>query len=243
MPKLCKNQYFLECNPKTDKFIHKYLYEEHREGDDYMDKNRFEIRIWSVREITDWQESGIQNISYLVSEVETYCSDNLSDVLHWLKSIGVSYATLNKYAPGGYSPHLFPSFFCIGLFPHVRVFANVYHNGYPMKFTQLPQTGMFSKIPDFTACGYRFKNTGRNHRVKRTHTRRNPTHRNIWGKDAAHSYVNAVECDDLKYDIPNRVLNKWKRKAIDYEYDFWDGKSRARSSKSWKSKKKQHQWE
>ena len=207
-----------------------------------MDKNRFEIQIWSVRKNVDWLDDDIQLVRYSVSEVETFVADNLSDVLYWLNSMGVTYMTLNKYIPGGYSPHVFDSGIYIIQHAYVRTFANVFHNGSLLEFTQLPPSGIFSRKPDFTACGYRFKNVGRNYRVKSTHTRRNPKHRNVWGKDAAHSYINAVECENMEYDIPNQVLDKWKRQAADYEYDIWDGKRRTRNSQSWKSQKKKHQW-
>ena len=207
---------------------------------------KFEIKIWYVRREKIFTEEGDCEITYDISPVETYVSDNLTEVLFYLSQRNIKYENVNKFETGTFCEDSFvqlaSSDFFFNIFSMYTMFyANIYHYGELLKIDKIDKK---NGNLDYTACGYRYKNHGRQRKRIKKHNWRNVGHRCNESKSLAHVHATIAEADLLDYDIPKSCLNKWKKKnegVIDNWYLYELG--RMKPVRSWKSCKKKRQWE
>lgn len=201
---------------------------------------KYKIELWKIRRLNQFSFNGYDFCSAYypyeeveVSETEYYYSDNLVEVLQFLKSKRVFYVNLNRYHPGEYNLD------DMDLWNNECYLANVYHCEEKLKFHKVD---VYKKdFPNYTACGYKIKNIVKTKKIK--HNYRNFKHGASELKDYSCRICEAEELKNLDYDIFNKDVIKLKKKPCVKESWFWNEEIRSRNSMSWKNQKKRRQWQ
>lgn len=186
---------------------------------------KYTIELWFVDKID------IKNIS--IGDVDIYYSDNLVDVLKFLKIKEVFFCNLNQFRIGEYN------YKYLNVWKSRTYLANIYLRGKLLKFQEID---FYRKgFPKYTACGYKIKQKQLNRKIKYNYS--NLKHPTNQIKSYSRCFVEAKEIEYSKYNIPNKDISKLKKKP--YMSKSWDlyEKVRSHNSMSWKNQKKRRQWQ
>ncbi|MCR0315842.1 hypothetical protein MKA27_17405 [[Clostridium] innocuum] len=198
---------------------------------------RFLIDIWSVeKDILDAGNS-LQDSCIKVSNVETWYCDNLIELLLWLKGLGIKLEHINSFNPYDFKKM---DRLCKDMWYTEICFANVYHNGNQVKFSNI--FGQQIGFPPYTACGLRPFSKKTYQRSKSRRIYRKVKHRAIYNKAYSHAKLSLYEMEDSEYYIPKSSLSELKKKPYYNTWDLYD-KIRSCNSRTWKSYKIKRQWE
>lgn len=185
---------------------------------------KYTIELWYVDKL---------DTDVYVGKAENYCSDNLVEVLKFLRFKEVFFFNLNQFKAGEYSLESLKGW------GSRTYFANVYLRDKLLKFHKLDfyQKG----FPSYTACGYKIKPKQVDRKIKYNYG--NVKHRVNAEKDYFQCFIEASEIIYSEYNIPNKDITKLKKKNfINNSWDLYE-KVRSRNSMSWKNQKKRRQWQ
>lgn len=201
---------------------------------------KYKIELWKVRRLNQpiYDSWGFCLAHYPYEEVEVgeteyYYSDDLVEILQFLKSKRVFYVNLNCYQAGDYNLDN------MDLWNNECCLANVYLRDKLLKFHKVD---VFRKeFPNYTACGYKIKGTTKSRKIKYNY--KNPKHAMNIEKDYSRCILEANEIEDSDYNVPNKDIAKLKKKNfINNSWDLYE-EVRSRNSMSWKNQKKRRQWQ
>lgn len=196
---------------------------------------KFEVYIRRISRIYQLNENGYTywTKKYIIYPTEGYWSDNLEDVLLFLKNLEIQYEDINCMTLG-----LIDEKYLREHGSNPVVFANVLHKGELLKFKKYPNGNR--KYPDYTACGYKISIPSKRRKRKKW-TYRNPKHIIINKKDR--NAYKIIAKDIIKEDlrVSNKIINKWNRQSkleLLPCHEF-----RSKPVRSWKSQKIKRQWQ
>lgn len=172
-------------------------------------KNKFKIQLWSVSKCCDSELANDKTIYYKHSEIETYYSDNLIDILYLLKNLSIRFKHINTYVAGTFDECDFSSW----PWRNTTYYANVYLREFPLPFTEIPYQ---FEYPNYTACGcryfkyrdYRYGNRKRTRKSFRSYKHALSDYKDSIAKD-----IEIAEGSYGEYDIADNILDKWQRKT------------------------------